>query len=257
MFTLPFFAVLIWGSVIWQQWVKVASGFWIKPATFSLFLNSFEKYSRGNLNYPSQPMLFTFTLIVCFFAFGYWLWRERKEEKNEVLLLISSCVIIPTLITYFISALFVPIYDERYLIATVPSLVILIGYSLHRLFEMNNRVRNLIVAVVAIYTLLLIQSSEQILSTTTKPAINWGVNQILSKAKNGDIIIPQSNLNFLETKYYVKISKSNIPVFAYSSDGRVPFYIGAVLFEQEEVITQIPKNKRIWQINPDGGYELK
>ncbi|MEK7450789.1 MAG: glycosyltransferase family 39 protein, partial [Patescibacteria group bacterium] len=32
LFTAPVIALLVWGSIIWQQWTKVASGFWIKPA---------------------------------------------------------------------------------------------------------------------------------------------------------------------------------------------------------------------------------
>ncbi|MEK7450972.1 MAG: hypothetical protein AAB662_03495, partial [Patescibacteria group bacterium] len=242
--------------IIWQQWTKVASGFWIKPAVFSLFLNSFEKYSRGDLSYLSQPMLYTFTLILCFFAFGYWLWREQKEEQGKALLLLSFVALVPTLITYIISAVFVPIYDERYLIAAVPVLILLVGYSLFRLFEVNHRVKNFVVAFVAIYILLLIQASEQIVSMGTKPPINYAVSQVLSKAKSGDAIIPKSNLNFLETKWYVRQDGSSMSVYAYAPSGNVPFYIGSLLFEPQEIITQIPKGIRIWQIKGDGGYEL-
>jgi len=144
LFTAPILALLVWGSVIWQQWTKVASGFWIKPATFSLFLNSFEKYSRGDLSYLSQPMLYTFTLVLCSSAFAYWIWKEQKEEQGKGLLLLSFVVLIPTIITYFISALFAPIYNERYLIATAPILIILVGYSLFRLLEINHKIRNFV-----------------------------------------------------------------------------------------------------------------
>ncbi len=255
LFTAPIFVLLIWGSVIWQQWTKVASGFWIQPATFSLFLNSFEKYTRGDLSYPIQPMLYTFTLILCFFAFGYWLWREQKEEYGNALLLLSFVALIPTLITYLISAIFVPIYDARYLIVTTPVLIVLVGYSLYRLLEVNHRVKNLVIAFVAVYVLLLIQSSEQIVSLSTKPSINYGVSQVLSRVQPGDIIIPQYDLNFLETKWYVRQSGSSIPVYAYIPSGSVPFYIGVVLFEPQEIITQMPKG-RVWQIKSDGGYDL-
>ncbi|MDO8620851.1 MAG: glycosyltransferase family 39 protein [Candidatus Levybacteria bacterium] len=256
LFTAPVLALLVWGSVIWQQWTEVASGFWIKPAIFSLFLNSFEKYSKGDLSYPSQPMLYTFTLILCFFAFGYWLWREQKEEQGKALLLLSFVALVPTLITYIISAIFVPIYDERYMIATVPVLILLVGYSLFRLFEVNHRVKNFVVAFVAIYLLLLIQASEQIVSMSTKPPINYAVSQVLAQAKPGEVIIPQSNLNFLETKWYVRQNNSPMLAYAYAPSGNVPFYIGSLLFEPQEIITQMPKGVQIWQIKSDGGYEL-
>jgi len=256
LFTFPILSLLVWGSVVWQQWTKVASGFWIKPATFSLFLNSFEKYSRGDLSYSVQPLLYTFTLALCFFAFAYWVWREQKEEQGSNLLLIAFVILIPTLITYFISALFAPIYDERYLIGTAPLLIFLIGYSLNRLFEVNHKLRYVVISFVAIYVLLLIQTSQEIVIISTKSPINYAVSQILSKAQTGDIIIPQSDLNFLEVKWYVKQSSSSIPVYALAPNGKIPFYIGAVLFEPQEIITQMPKGARVWQITQDGGYQL-
>lgn len=248
----PVFATLLWGSVIWSQWTKVAEGFWINQATSSIFLRSFEMYTKGDLSYPTQPLLYVFSLILAFFAFSYWI-RKEKEENTNIPLLFFFVALIPTVITYVISALFTPIYHERYLIATVPMLILIIGYSLYKLYCFNLNLRNIIVAFTAIYMVLLIQSGEQIIGLTTKPAINWGINQILSKAQEGDVIVPKDNLNFLEIKYYVERSGRNIPVYAYSPDGKIPFYIGAVLFEPQEIITEMPKYKSVWQIKSDGG----
>lgn len=251
---LPILSILLWGGIIWSQWVKVTQGFWIQQTTSSIFLHSLEIYSKGDLSYSVQPMLYTLTLILLFFAFSYWVWKERKEE-NPTITLIFFVALIPMIITYLISALFTPIYHERYLIATAPLLIILVGYSLYKLYESNNALRNLTVAFIAIYTMVLIQSSEQIIASSTKPAINYGVNQILSKASDNDVIVPQNNLNFLETKYYVKRSGRNLKVYAYAPDGKIPFYIGSIIFESREIITAMPKNQRVWQIKPDGGYE--
>lgn len=253
---LPTLTVILRTSIIWGSWTKVAQGFWIKQPTSSIFIHSFEKFSQGDLSYPIQPMLYTITLILTFFAFSYWVWRKNFDKDRNSTLLLIFVMLLPIFLTYIISILIAPIYHERYLIATVPMLVTIIGYSLYKLYESNSRVRNLIIGLVAIYAVLLIQASGEIVGTTTKPAINWGVNQVLLKAKEGDVIIPQSNLNFLETKYYVEKSGKSIPVLAYQQDGKIPFYLGAVLFSSEEIVTQIPKNKRVWQINSDGGYEL-
>ncbi len=251
----PVLAILLWGSVIWNQWIKVTEGFWITQSTSSIFLHSFEMYTKGDLSYSTQPMLYVFSLILVFFAFSYWIWKE-KDEDTKIPLLFLAVALIPTLITYFISALFTPIYHERYLIATAPTLIMLIGYSLYKLYHAKPNLRNVLVGFIAIYIVLLIQSSEQIIATSTKPAINWGVNQILSKAQDGDVIIPQDAINFLETKYYAQRSGRDMPVFAYAPDGKVPFYIGAVLFKPQEIITEMPRDKRVWQIKPDGGYKL-
>ncbi len=256
-FLLPIISLFIWGNVIWTQWVQVAGGFWIKQATSSMLINSLEKYARGDLSYPTQPMLYTFSLILLFFAFSYWIWKDQKEEEGSSLLLIGFVILVPSLVTYFVSALFAPIYNERYLIFTAPMLIILVGYSLTRLYNVRGTLHNVIIAVVAIYTVLLLQSSEQIVAMSTKPAINYAVSQVLSKVQTGDVIIPQDVLNFLETKYYVEKSGKNISVFAYSPSGKVPFYIGGILFEPQEIVREMPKYQRVWRIKPDGGYELE
>lgn len=252
---LPSVAILSWGSVLYAQWTKVASDFWIKQTTSSTFIHSFEQYTRGDIYYPTQPMLYTITLILCLFAFSYWVWKQ-KEDDEKALTLIFAVAVLPLVLTYIISALFAPIYHERYLIGTAPMLVILVGYSLYKLYISNEKIRNLLIGFVAIYLILLVQSSEQIVSTNTKPAINYGVNQVLSKATEGDVIMPQDQLNFLEVKYYVKRSGSKIPVYAYNSGGKIPFYLGAVLFEPQEIMRSYPKDIRIWQIKADGGYNL-
>ena len=71
------------------------------------------------------------------------------------------------------------------------------------------------------------------------------------------LIIPENNLNFLETKYYVKRYGRSNPVLAYSPDGKIPFYIGSILFGQEEIIQNYPEDKTIWIVTPDGGFHLK
>lgn len=253
----PIASIIIWGTVMWHQWVQVSQGFWITQTTSSIFLHSFEMYSRGDLNYLVQPMIYTITTVLCFFAFSYWINRDKKEEETKIPSLLFFVFLIPVLITYVISSLFTPIYHERHLIAADPMLILLIGYSLWKVYEANTQLRMILVAFIAIYIMLLVQGSEQIVATSTKPAINYGVSQILSKAQTGDVVIPQSNLNFLETKWYVQKNGGTIPVYAYvPPGGSIPFYIGSVLFEPQEIITQMPKSTRVWQIKGDGGYEL-
>jgi len=164
---------------------------------------------------------------------------------------------IPFLIVYVISSFWVPIYHERFLIPILPLFIIWIAYSLCKLSKLNKSLSYFIFAIAIAYVLFGIQSTEEIMKKTTKPAINYGVKQVLAKAQPGDVIIPESNLNFLETKYYVQKSGKDIPVYAYSPNGKIVFYIGSVLFEKQEIISEYPKDKRVWVITQDGGYYLK
>lgn len=253
--TVPILSLLIWGGVMWSQWIKVAQGFWITQSTSSIFLHTLETYSKGDLSYSIQPLFYMVSLIVLFFAFSYWVWYDRKEENSSILLIFLAGII-PVFITYFISALFAPIYHERYLIATDPLFILLAGYSLYRLYEYNTRIRTILIAFIAIYVALLIQGSEQIIGSSTKPAINYSVNQILARASDNDVIIPKDFLNFLETKYYVERSGRKIKTYAYSSTGKIPFYIGTIVFEPQDIVSSYPKNKKIWEVEPDGGFSL-
>ena len=178
---LPSITVLSWGLVIWNQWERVGSGFWIKQVTTSIFIDSFQKYSQGDISYPSQHMMFLISLILLFFAFSYWVWKKDREETH-IPALLFAIALIPIGITYAVSALFVPIYHERYLISTVPMLILLIGYSLNQTLLFNPARKILLIVFVSAYFAILVLSSGEITGQTTKSSINWAVRQILSRA---------------------------------------------------------------------------
>jgi len=260
-FLLPILAFIGWLKFSWNQWIKVAEGFWIEPKTSSIFVDAFRVFFQGSLDYPSRAMLYNLSLILVFMGLSYWLVKIAtgrgsnflKKDNASLVFLFS----IPFLIVYIISSFWVPIYHERYLIPILPLFIIWIIYSLLRLSKINTSLSYLIFAFSLAYILFAVQGGEEIMRKTTKPAINYGVNQILSQSQPGDVIIPESNLNFLETKYYVKKSGKDIPVFAYSPSGKIIFYLGSILFEKSDIVSSYPENKRIWIIKPDGGYYLK
>jgi len=252
----PLLTILLWGWVIWMQWSKFAHGFWISKPTISTLFRSFELFSSGEISYPIKFMLYLLSIILFIGASLTWI-RKYKSKDNHTVLLIFSLIFIPPLMTFFFSLFFTPIYYEKYLILTTPMLILFVGYSLARLLQINSVIRFILGGFIAIYVALLVIACIQVVSKSTKPAINSGVREILSRAQKDDIIVPESTLNFLETKYYVRRSgKNNIPVYAYSQDGKIPFYIGGVLYEPRDIIKEMPKNRRVWLIKSDGQYEL-
>lgn len=262
-FIFPILVFSGWFQVLWNQWTKVAEGFWIPQITSSIFIDSFRNFFRGSKDYSSLAMLYNLTVALVFLGFFYWivkLFIKREDNNNDSLdkesLILVFLFSIPFLITYVISAFWVPIFHERFLIPILPAFIIWIIYSLFRLFKLKNSLSYLIFALALAYVFFGIQSSEEIMKKTTKPAINYAVRQVLAISDNNDVIIPGSNLNFLETKYYVKRYGRSNPVYAYSTDGKIPFYIGSVLFEQSEIINNYPKDKKIWIITSDGSYHL-
>lgn len=260
-FGIPSLIFLGWLKVLWNQWVKVAEGFWIEPKTSSIFVESFRAFFQGSLGYPSKAMLYNITLALAVLAFSYLIFSKARSEKaivfNRKIKLLIFLTAIPFFAVYLISSLWVPIYHERFLIPILPLLVALGSYLLNKLYRQDKQLSYIIFSLAVAYILFALQSTEQIINTSTKPPINYGVSQIVAKAKTGDVIIPESNLNFLEVKYYVAKSDKQIPVLAYSQDGKIVFYIGSVLFEEREIITKYPTDKRIWTISPDGSHYIK
>lgn len=263
LFGLPILAFLGWLVFLWQQWVEVASGFWIEPKTSSIFVETFRVFFQGVKDYPTKGMLYNLTLALVFIAFSYWIVQRIKKEqdksqkdKSEVLLL-ATLFSIPFLIVYIISTFWVPIYHERFMLPILPLFVIWVVYSLYKLSQKDKLLSYVICSLGVAYLLFALQSAEAIISKSTKAPINYAVNEVLAKARTGDVIIPETNLNFLEIKYYLKKSQANIPVYAYDPDGRIVFYIGSVLFENEEIVKEYPQDKRVWVITQDGNHYLK
>ena len=251
----PLLTIFLWGGAIWIQWSKFANGFWIARPTLSTLISSLKIFSSGEISYPIKPMLYLLSVIFFICALLSWI-RKEKSKNNDTILLIFLLIFIPTLMTFFFSLFFTPIYYERYLILTTPMLILFVAYSLEKLMQLNFITRSIFGGFVVIYLTFLIIASAQIVSKPTKADIRAGVRGILAQAKKDDVIVPKNTLNFLETKYYIERSGRNIAVYAYSQNGKIPFYIGGILYQPQDIIKAMPKNKRVWQINPDGQYKL-
>jgi len=261
LFTLPILTFAGWLKFLWDQWVKVGEGFWIKPKTSSILVDTIRIIFRGSKDYPSKGMLYNLSLVLIFMGTSYWV-AKIADDKNKGFpkrsgLSLVFLFSIPFLIAYVVSSFWVPVYHERFLIPILPLFIIWIAYSLFKLCKLDKSLSYFVFAIATAYVLFGIQSAEEIISRTTKPAINHGVKQVLTQAQYGDVIVPESNLNFLEVKYYVKKFREDIPVYAYLPNGEIPFYIGSVLFEKKEIINEYPKNRKVWVITQDGGHYLK
>lgn len=251
----PLLTLILWGSVIWTQWSKFTHDFWISKPTISTLINSFQILSSGELSYPIRPMLNLFSIILFVCAGLVWI-RKEKNKDDYIVLLIFSLIFIPIIITFFFSLFFTPVYYERYLILTTPMLILFIGYSLNRLLQINLAIKFILGGFVVIYLIFLAIASIQVGLKSTKVDINLAVAKILAQARKDDVVITETALNFLETKYYIERSGQKIPLHAYAQSGEIPFYFGSVLYQPQDIIKEMPKNKRVWRIKTDGQFEL-
>jgi mannosyltransferase len=250
----PLLIMLLWGGVILHQWAKVGGGFWIPKPTINSFMHSFKLFTTGELYYPIKSTLYLLSEALFLVSLASFILNIRKKINTFIWLVILQ-IILPILATFIFSQFFTPIYYERYLILTTPMLMFFIFYSLKPLLKISY-IKMLSGILIGAYLVIIAISSFQIITKTTKADIRTGVSQILSKAEPGDIIVPKNVLNFLETEYYVQRSGKNLPVYAQSSSGKVPFYIGGILYDPGLIIKSLPTGKRIWQIDPNGQYRL-
>ena len=263
LFFLPLAVFGFWLSFLWNQWVKVASGFWLENTTSSIFVEAFRRYAMGVVEYPSRGMLYNISLVLLFLSFSFWLLEINKINLKELIVkhkeifFIVLLIFFPFLVTYLVSWFWIPIYHERYLIPVLPLFIVFIVYSLYKLSRIKMSLMVLVLSFGVTYLFFGWQASEEILRKTTKPPINYAVSQVLPQVKEGDIIIPKDILNFLETKFYVEKSGNKVPVYMYYPKGDIPFYLGyGVVIEDKEILRELPIDKRIWYIESNGGYTL-
>lgn len=254
LFGLSFLAIILWGKVVLNQWGFVSGGFWIPPVKPSVFLETFAKFTSGEFPFKGQQFLFTFSAILTFLALAYLL-PKKKRENTHIISLFGLLACFAPLVTYGISLVRTPIYYDRYFISAVPMLILFVSLLLYRILQSRFVWSKVMLVFVGCYLVSLLYVAVNVLSTPTKAPIREGVQTVLSSAREGDIIVPKDILNFLEVKLYVEQSEKPIPVFAYSPDGKVPFYIGGILYEKKDIIRQLPHTRKVWRINPDGGYE--
>lgn len=256
MFLLPAISILFWGGFVLGQWQRAVESFWINPVTSGMFLQTFRNFFGGPIFFDGQDFLLTIAFILSGFVIAAWTTvHKSQEEKYEIVFLLVS--VTPIIISYIISSLWVPNFHERYVIASTPLLIIFSAVSLHKLSSGGSKnMSYIVVSLIVVYLVSSIQAAEKIVRTQTKPSINYAVSEILKKTEQGDIIVPKDYLNFLETKYYVRRVGSSIPVYALSSSGEIVWYANGTVIDQSEIIREVPSGRRVWQVNPDGGFKL-
>ncbi len=221
LFFIPVVSILLWGGFVLDQWRRVTESYWINPTTSDIFLQVFEKFFGGTINYEGKDFLLTIVFILTGFVIALWITNEKTEKPEETTVFLFTSFT-PIVISYLISSLWVPNFHERYIIASVPLLILFSAVSLYQLVQHGSKkLPYIVISLVLIYIVSSVQAAEKIVRTTTKPPINYAVGEILKKAQVGDIIVPKEYLNFLEIKYYVKRANSQIPVYALSSSGEI------------------------------------
>lgn len=134
------------------------------------------------------------------------------------------------------------LFLERYLILAVPPLLA----SLVLILNLK-RGRALLTAVLVIQ----LAASAYIFTVPNKADFRRLATYLKENRQSGDAVLNSSGLTFFESQYY------GVPGKILSPNGNVPYYIGAALISNDDIVTSPPAAKRYWLIElKEPGGEL-
>ncbi len=256
LFTLPALTFLAWSGAIFQQVARVSASFWITEKTSAMYYYLFTSFTTGSIWFKTHDILQFFSVTLLVLGAAPLIMSFIKKETISPWTKLAVCIsLIPIICTYIVSHFKTPIYYDRYLIASLPFVFLLMAQGIEKLIKEGSIAWKIFLCLfVYAYALSLLLAYQDIQQASTKPAINWAVGQALQRAKPQDMIISESDLNFLETKWYTLNNPLHIKAHIVSPSGTIPYYIGAAAIEPGDVIKSIPPHTTVWVIQQNGGY---
>lgn len=243
----------LWIAVTILQFSRIAGSFWITENSLNMFADMLQTFTRGEIWHESYAAIYFFSLIMIAVGVSYFI-APKHKQLSPVATLAGFLSIIPIGITYIISHVKTPIYYDRYMIASLPMIIIAISYGVTRLWEERRVTRRGLVLLIIAFMYSTFVSASQINDTSTKPPLNWAVSQVIEQAHTGDIVISEDIINFLETKWYMRNNSNHLPTYTDFQGAQFPYYLGASAFDPQDVITSLPEGKAVWIIQTNGGY---
>lgn len=233
---------LPWVGVLINQTRQIISDFWITPLKLGNLATSlgglFSAYENDQLLlYPHFIILTVIILAICLISL-------KSNSGKELFWWVGGSVI-PVVV---VSVAVRPVYTVRYLCYLVIPLILIIALYIdgHRNFKTKAGLVTVWV-MLSLYFLLLLYPYR------FKSDIKTTVMRVSGMMHKEDLVYTTS-LNFFETKYYFeKYNKSGYtretPVKLFSSSGIVPHFVGKVLIKDEDIVSKIPTDKRIFAID--------
>jgi hypothetical protein len=243
----------LWIAVTVLQFSRIAGSFWITENSLNMFADMLQTFTRGEIWHESYAAIYFFSLIMLVVGVSYFI-APKHKQLSPVATLAGFLSLIPIGITYVISHFKTPIYYDRYMIASLPMIIIAISYGVTRLWEERRVTRRGLTLLIVAFMYSTFVSASQINDTSTKPPLNWAASQVIEEAHTGDIVISEDIINFLETKWYMRNNSKHLPAYTDFQGIDFPYYLGASAFDPQDVITSLPAGKTVWIIQTNGGY---
>ena len=218
---MDFFIIILlylpWLYPLYYQTSLVGSGFWLGRPNLVNLADLIKKFLVGNNQGVTQKLVII--LIIIIFSLRLWI-----KEKNKTLFLLGW-FLCPLFFTFIISLFFQPIFYDRYLLASIPGLLLILAS--------NRRKASLFLIFLTVF--LLATLNYQYFIHPTKQPFRQLADFIKKEVPNLTLINHNGTAHHLwETKYY----GLRAPIY---SPQPLPFYTGTALMEKGDVISELPK----------------
>ena len=217
---------LPWIYPLYLQTSLVSSGFWLGKPKLKHLLGTFS-------NFAKIPLLAGVILLIR-------KWQQKNRAKDWLLVL---WLILPPLITFFISQSKLSIFYERYLLYCVPALMLLF----------TSQVRKLSYLLISIILTTYILTSWHTFAHPFKKPFRQFAGWVKSNVSENTFIVNYNGKahHLWETKYY------GIKAPIYSPGGPLPFYVGTAQMTASDVVFKLPANKPIGLVSSDDPQSIK
>jgi uncharacterized membrane protein len=227
-----------WLYPFYLQTKLVAGGFWLGKPQLKAISDTFFNFIRGDQTVFSiqkkLPALALFLLAV-----RKWQKKTRKED-----LLLIAWMATPVLVTWLISQTKLSIFYERYLLYSVPPLMLLLASATRKIALPIKG------AILAIFVLVCFQLFTHPYKKPFKKLANFA--QAYLNTKDYFLISYNGKAHHLwESKYY----GLNAPLYVPS--GQLPFYVGTAQMTPSDIIQKLPVDKTVVAITSDNPQEVK
>lgn len=232
----PLIVWIMWLPVFWRQLTRVEQLTWIQPLGWMFLTVTIQRFFSGYSQIQILDLAGQLALILMVIA-----WAGQKNQKTA---LTGWLWLGPILLAAGFSKIVSPIYNERYLIAAVPMLIIWIAQGLYR--QKNLIIKILICGYLAING----WGVWQLINKETKPGIRAAVLEIKQKIQPGEVILAGSEYNYLEVKYYSQKYLPGVPVWVkYPKEkSELPYYFGWLFYQEAVFVKTAPEQPKAWVI---------
>ncbi len=210
-----------WLYPLYRQTRMVAGGFWLGRPTLEDLISIIADYLATGIKHPlSKPAL---VIVIATLLIRNWTHETKKT------LFVLSWFLGPIVFAWVLSQKFQSIFYNRYLLYTIPGIMLTLASSRRRLIS---------AVFLGIIIGLFIKIDYRYFTHPTKRPFRELAAFVLENKRGDDYLINWNSAShhLWETKYY------GIPAPIYlPENSNLPFFVGTALMEKDDIVHTIPK----------------